>query len=293
MTEHPAWECLAEKSAFCIRDTAEPAVFHDQLWLSNGYCEGGVLVRDLWRSGDGIEWVRVLESTPYDGYSEMVAYGDRLWAVKASVWVSDDGLSWDQVSPETPFGSRGYGELVVNRGEMWQLGSGRDVWHSRDGVQWECALAQAPFGERYGSAVAVFQDRLWLLGGATAQTSESPEKHYPQYTTHRDVWRSEDGVNWERVLERAPWQERMWCVAEVYANRLWLIGGFSNRESRNFAEAWYTEDGVTWEEYQSEPVFSPRHEVTPYVYDGSLWVVAGNSWPLTNDVWRLTLPEAG
>lgn len=69
-------------------------------------------------------------------------------------------------------------------------------------------------------------------------------------------------------------------------------GGFSNRESINFAEAWYTEDGMTWQECTSDPIFSPRHEVTPYVFDGSLWVVAGNSWPLMNDVWRLTLSEA-
>jgi hypothetical protein len=34
--------------------------------------------------------------------------------------------------------------------------------------------------------------------------------------------------------------------------------------------------------------FSPRHEPTVYVYKGSVWVVAGNSWPLMNDVWRLT-----
>ena len=25
------------------------------------------------------------------------------------------------------------------------------------------------------------------------------------------------------------------------------------------------------------------------IFDGSLWVVAGNTWPVVNDVWRLTL----
>jgi hypothetical protein len=34
--------------------------------------------------------------------------------------------------------------------------------------------------------------------------------------------------------------------------------------------------------------FSPRYEVTAYVHENSLWVVAGNSWPLVNDVWKLT-----
>jgi len=68
-----------------------------------------------------------------------------------------------------------------------------------------------------------------------------------------------------------------------------MIGGFDNRNSRNFGDVWFTEDGVTWKEFISKPCFAPRHEPTVYVFDNSLWVVAGNCWPLTNDVWRLTL----
>ena len=220
----------------------------------------------------------------------MAVYGGKIWAVKESVWNSDDGLAWNQVSAETPFGARGYGELVVFKGRMWQLGSGPDVWHTADGVHWECAIAKAPYGPRFGSAVAVYQDELWLMGGASAGESDPPERHYAQYTTHNDVWRSPDGANWARVIEHAPWAERMWTVAEVYAGKLWIIGGFSNRDDVNFAEAWHTQDGVTWQPCVSDPMFSPRHEVSPYVYEGSLWVVAGNAWPLTNDAWKLTLP---
>jgi len=62
-------------------------------------------------------------------------------------------------------------------------------------------------------------------------------------------------------------------VAKVYAGKLWIIGGFSNRRSVNFAEVWFTDDGKNWQEYKSDMMFSPRHEVTPYVFNGSLWVV--------------------
>ena len=289
--DSPGWVQVAQTSAFCARDTAEDVVFQDAMWLSNGYCRGGVLVRDLWRSDDGATWTLVSEDTPYDGYSEMVVYRDRIWAVKASVWNSVDGVRWQPVCAATPFGVRGYGELVVFRNRMWQLGSGRDVWHTEDGVQWECAQADAPYGPRFGSAVAAYTDRLWLLGGAVQQPSDPPEKHYPKYTTRHDVWSSSDGRNWTRVLDHAPWAERMWFVAKVYAGRLWIIGGFSNQRDVNFADVWHTEDGVNWHEYKSAQAFSPRHEVTPYVFDDSLWVVAGNSWPLMNDVWRLTLPQ--
>jgi hypothetical protein len=290
VTKSPSWVRVAEKTAFSPRDTAEDVVFGGKMWISNGYVAGGKLVRDLWSSSDGVTWELVSDNTPYDGYSEMVVYEGRIWAVKGSVWNSSDGVNWKQVSQKTPFGARGYGELVVFRGRMWQLGSGHDVWNTADGVTWECVNANAPFGRRYGTAVTVYDDKLWLLGGATPEASNPPEKHYPKYTTHNDVWCSSDGANWTRALAHAPWAERMWFVAKAYAGKLWILGGFSNRKSVNFAEAWYTADGKSWQEYKSASMFSPRHEVTPYVFQGSLWVVGGNMWPLMNDVWRLSQP---
>jgi hypothetical protein len=52
---------------------------------------------------------------------------------------------------------------------------------------------------------------------------------------------------------------------------------------------WYTVDGAAWQDLSSATRFTPRHEPTCYVFDNSLWVVAGNTWPVRNDVWRLTL----
>jgi len=282
------WQLVTEHATFTPRDTAEDAVFQGKMWISNAYHVGGVLVRDLWNSSDGVNWTKVLDQTPYDGYAEMVVFQDKLWAIKSSVWNSSDGVNWTQVLDQTPFRARGYGECVVFQDKIWQLGSGRNIWNSSDGVTWNCVLPEAPFGSRWASAVAVFAGKLWLCGGCIQTPSEPPEKHYPKFTTYNDVWSSPDGVTWTRVAEHAPWAERMWFVAREYAGRLWIIGGFSNRESKNFAESWYTADGVNWTAAPSDPMWSGRHEPTIYVYNDSLWVVAGNSWPLMNDVWKLT-----
>jgi hypothetical protein len=285
-----SWEQVTEEAAFSPRDTAEDVVFGGKMWISNGYYHGGVLTRDLWHSTDGVTWTRVSEATPYDGYSEMVAYQGKMWAVKGSVWQSDDGLTWTRLLEETPFGARGYGELVVFKDRMWQLGSGNDVWHSSDGVNWTAATTTAPFGGRSASAVVVYKNKLWLMGGRITEANDPPEKGYPEYTTLNDVWCSEDGATWTRVLEHAPWVTRMWFISEVYAGKMWIVGGYSNADAKNLGDVWYSEDGVTWHEFVSDPVFLPRHEPTLYVYDGSLWVVAGNTWPVVNDAWRLTLP---
>jgi hypothetical protein len=283
----PTWTLITNEAAFSPRDTAEGVVFHDRLWLSNGYYHGNVLHRDLWSSADGATWERVSGATPYDGYSEMAVYQDKLWAVKGSVWTSSDGRDWTLVLAETPFGSRGYGELVVHDDKLWQLGSGADVWHSEDGITWTAATTEAPYGVRVASGVVAFKDALWLLGGRTEATNDPPEKQYPQFTTHNDVWRSTDGSAWKRVLAEAPWSSRMWFGAVAFDGKLWVIGGFDNRNGANLGDVWYTEDGVSWTELEAEESFAPRHEMTPYVFQNTLWVMAGNTWPVVNDVWRL------
>ena len=240
-------------------------------------------------STDGVTWSLVNGETPYDGYSEFVVYRNKMWAVKGSVWTSTDGVEWTCVLEKTPFGAQGYGELVVHDDKMWQLGSGADVWHSTDGKTWVCTTSKAPYGARSAAAVAVFRGKLWVMGGKTNVRNAPPEKQYPDFTTHYDVWTSADGKDWERVLEHAPWSPRMWFVSEVYAGKLWIIGGFDNANGRNLGDVWCTEDGVTWHEFKAAASFAPRHEPTCYVHDGGLWVVAGNTWPVVNDVWRLTI----
>ena len=243
------WVQVTKNAAFSPRDTAEDAVFDGKMWISNAYHAGGKLVRDLWCSSDGANWTLVTDKTPYDGYSEMVVHKDRLWTVKGSVWNSTDGRKWTRVLEKTPFGVPGYSELVVHDSKMWQLGSGADVWNTTDGVKWTCVTKQAPYGPRTASAIAAYKDKLWLMGGRITKASEPPEKHYKQFTTFNDVWSSSDGKHWTRVLEQTPWAPRMWFISKVYAERMWIIGGFDNRSSKNFGDVWYTADGKTWHEF--------------------------------------------
>lgn len=290
------WIRVTEHAAFNPRDTGEGTVFAGKMWMSNGWAAKpenkmeGINTRDLWTSTDGATWTRVNDNTPYDVYSEMVVFKGKLWAVSNSVWNSTDGVTWNKVLDKTPFGGRGYGEVVVFKDRMWQLGSGEDVWFTANGINWTRVTDKAPYGDRATTAVAVFRDKLWVMAGRIVKANNPPEKTYKDYTSYNDVWCSADGVVWTRVVDSAPWAPRMWSVATVYADRLWIIGGFDNRNRRNLGDVWSTADGKNWQRFESKTQFAPRHEVTPYVYNGSLWVVAGNTWPVVNDAWRLTLP---
>ncbi len=286
----PAWECMTAHTPFEPRDCAERFILNGQMWLSNGYWSDKVHFRDLWRSSDGRSWTRVLEQAPYDVYARTVVYRDKIWAIHGSVWNSSDGIHWEKVLDKTPSGPGGHLGALAFKDRIWVLGADRNVWSTTDGVDWTQATDNAAFGDRACAAVAVYDDRLWLMGGRTERPNDPPEGTYKQFTTHNDVWSSQDGATWTRVCEHAPWAPRMWPVAIEYAGRLWLIGGFDNVNRRNFGEVWTTRDGRTWERFESVPHFAGRHASTPYVFKGSLWVVAGNTWPIVNDVWRLTLP---
>lgn len=290
--ESPAtdWLRVLQHAPFSARDTAEGVLFRGKLWLSNGYLTGEKLARDLWASADGTNWTLVSTNTPYDGYAEMAVYEGKVWAVKQSVWNSTNGVDWQRVLEKTPFGVRGYGELVVHDGAMWQLGSGADVWNTTNGIAWTCVTSNALYGPRFASATVSFKGKLWVMGGAIEKTNSPPEKVYKQFTTYNDVWSSTDGATWIRAVEQASWAARMWFVPIVHAGRLWIIGGFDNVNRANFDDVWWTEDGEKWQRLETKTKFSPRHEVTAYVHDNTLWVVAGNSWPLMNDVWKLTRP---
>ena len=285
------WQLVVEHAQFGPRDTAEPFIFDGRMWLSNGFWNGNVLYPDLWVAEPGaVNWRCVLEKTPYWPYAEMVVYEGSIYAIKGDVWTSTDGRDWECVLEETPFGVLGYGEVLVHDGKIWQIG-GRGIWNTTDGVNWTQVASGLPYGSRSGSTILSFDGKLWLIAGTTPEASDPPEKHYASVTTHNDVWCSEDGVNWEQVVEHAPFAARTWVVGEVYRDHMFIIGGFDNRNSVNFAEVWYSADGVIWHSLPVPEGFTARHEVTPYVYDDSLWIVAGNTWPLVNDVWRIDIPQ--
>jgi len=282
------WEQVTEEAAFSPRDCARPVVHDGAMWLGNGYYHGGILSPDLWRSTDGVEWTLKCDQTPYDGYSPLVSHDGKLWAISGTYWNSEDGESWTQVEPADEEAC-GHGWPVMFRDEIWTLGN--EVWRTTDAVTWTQVCDSTPWRGRSNFGCAVYDDKLWVLAGAKSGENDPPEKGYPQTTTLNDVWCSEDGVTWVQTSAAAPWAPRMWVPAITYAGYLWIVGGYDNVNSQNLGDIWYTRDGSTWYQYVSEPSPEARHASSLFVYDDSLWVVAGNTWPVVNDVWRLTIPQ--
>ncbi len=249
------WSLVTDAPAFGPRDCAGALTFNGRMWLLGGW-------------------------NPHQDPT-----------TNSEVWSSANGSDW-QLETIAPWEGRHCGGYAVHQGKMWIVGGDNnryhyqnDVWSSADGATWTRVLEHAPWaarGQILGSVV--FQGSMWIIGGGTY----NDPRHY-----YRDVWRSPDGVHWERVGV-APWRAREYHNVAVFDGRIWVLGGYRDG---NLDDVWSSPDGIHWRQALSmEPpanlVTTPwgaRHAGNVFVFDGALWMVAGSildSTPVA-DAWRL------
>ena len=190
------WTCVTDSAPFAPRDGEGLLCFNGLLWLLGG-----------WNPADQ-------EHFPNDCNSE--------------VWSSPDGLDWTLVNPAAPWERRHTAGYAVHRGRMWIVGGDpiqghyqNDVWSSADGECWDLVRDDVPWGPRCLHHTVAFGGRIWVMGGQTMPAFAGATEVF-----YRDVWCSEDGAEWTRVCESAPWAPRgMIGGAAVLGGRMWLLGG--------------------------------------------------------------------
>ncbi len=286
--DRPNWEELVKVGPYKIRDSSGQVTHNGKLFILGGYTPE--LTSDVWSSSDGINWEMIGEIPSKDGINIPLVF-----SFKGKIWVTDnkgkffsspDGKTWDLVSEAIGCGHRYGAGCCVFNDRMWVMGAkgvSNDVWSSSNGIDWRLETEHAPWSPRqvFGNLV-VLGDQMIMVGGGIV--------NYQPFKGYRDVWATKDGKTWSQLTDQAPWAGRIWSEAQVYNNRIWLLGGFRAQPTwQNFNDVWYSADGVNWKLFESADLWSPRHEACTYVHDDALWVVAGNAWPLMNDTWRLKL----
>jgi hypothetical protein len=249
-----SWEQDASSVLWSPRDSSGELVFDGKMWIFGGYTPDRI--NDVWCSANGIDWTQVTDAADWSGRNLMstLVYSDRMWVL--------GGFS----------------------GPYYQLVSRNDVWYSQDGANWTQATASAPWAGRGAMSAAVFKDQMWIMGGFQAE-------NYQGFQHFDDVWCSSDGVNWQCIVEHAPWGERAMHQSVVFNDRLWVIGGgqydtaYPNNIKANYADVWSTADGVNWVKECDAPWAARRFHAS-VVYDDKMWVIAGyGDTGNLNDVW--------
>jgi hypothetical protein len=113
----------------------------------------------------------------------------------------------------------------------------------------------------YGAAS--FAGFIWIVGGHDGKTESAA------------IWRSRDGLAWERVVDAAPFGPRCRVNVFVFEGRLWLIGG-GLLDGAVKGDVWSSADGLSWSK-EADAISDPLPTgFTPIVHDGQIWLLGAN-----------------
>lgn len=204
------------------------------------------------------------------------------------VWSSANGATWSEANGNAPFGGR-YGSQVLSyNGSLWLIGGNKngvfqnDVWSSPDGVNWTNVLANTitpgpnQFTPREDFGAVVFNPgtglAMWVIGGFDG-------------TDRNDVWSSTDGINWTKVVAKAPFAGRWGLSTTAYNNEIWVFGGATSTTADSdptqaYGDAWFSANGNAWTEATSYGGYGLLYftQVVPNSNNNLLWLTAGFLW---------------
>ncbi len=306
--EEPDWT-LESVAPWQPRDSQAEYVFDGKLWVMGGWFRSDEAPpRDFWSSPDGIVWTKVVDEVPmpHTDLPMNAVFAGRMWhlggwhngrlpghSASRQVWSSGDGVEWTRETESAAWSARLAGVALVFKDRLWLLGGTEDyyfgdasslkhdVWSTSDGKEWRLETAEAPWSPRAYHQAVVLNGRIYLFGGGN---------YVPEFHAKNDVWSSADGVDWKLETGSAPWSPRLWFSAEVYRNRIWVLGGWS-KESDNFGDVWHSSDGRKWTKLETKTCWKARHEHSAFVFRDRLWVAGGHARPLSSEVWSIELPE--
>jgi hypothetical protein len=252
----PPWTRLTGKAFWSPRDGAAIHFHNDRLWMFGGSASTETLdLGDGWSTVDGIDWRKEIDRAAWtlSANSMSVAFGGRIWRM---------------------------GGFVKRENRFLPIS---EIWASMDGRNWTLATAKPAWEARGGGALVVHNEKLWLLGGTRHPTNEGDQP------TLNDVWSTENGINWTRVIPNAPWKPRAFHTAVAHDGQLWIMGGghWGNNPSL-YRDVWCSFDGINWEERSSEAAWPGRIWATAASYNGLLWIMGGfigKPGGGANDIW--------
>ena len=256
------WQCITEEAAFAGRDGAGALVFKDRMWLLGG-----------WNPRDKIHFPHICNS---------------------EIWSSSDGASWTLENLQAPWEGRHTAGYAVHDDRMWIVGGDcnqghyqNDVWNTDDGVHWDLVDDDVSWGPRVLHYTVAFAGKIWIIGGQTLPNFAPATEVF-----YNDVWNTEDGATWTRVIENAPWSPRgMIGGSAVFQNRIWILGGGTYDTPQTpdrifYNDVWSSADGIHWEQHVEAAPWAARqyHEVA--VFDDRMWVMEGSTHGNRSDVWH-------
>ena len=156
-------------------------------------------------------------------------------------------------------------------------------------LDWKELDIESPFSDRDSHASVVFDNKMWIMGGLNANGFQRADGSTPYWKVphYSDIWNSSDGINWNLVIEDAPWGKKRSLFAIEFNGKLWMIGGWSPTHGYT-NDMWSSLDGIEWTKVVTEnpPPIIEGHQME--VFKGKLWMAGGVHYDKqkeSNEVW--------
>ena len=244
-------------------------VFRDKLYaLANNINDHGV---EIWVTENGTDFTKIESGGFGDAantWAEGFVFHDRLIvAVSGSasgpqVQVSDDGLSFRQVvsgglGDKHNTGFATVREQPVLDGKLYvgttNPTAGGEIWRTADGLQWE-RVADSGLERSSNTSLnpyLVFDGQLYAIGISAGGLDK---------LKGLEVYRSADGVSWEKVVtdgfgqgkERnvtgslAAFKGRLYLTTNTMDPRILIPGHPTERVAPRGFQLWVSDDGAKW-----------------------------------------------
>lgn len=251
---NPDWRQVAGIRAF--RDEhLGGAVWTGTRFLAAGYSH-------IVESPDGLEWQL---GQAFDAYAmDNFAVGPQGLVATPGPWFSTDGQTWTHAAEtdslrHTKGRSIQVSDAVATDGGWLAVGTDSPndfifngfadhqgvVWHSVNGITWTRDPADPDMYDAEVVGVVRVGDGFVAVGNSAATRRQ-----------HAAVWRSSDGLGWDRVPDSEVFAEtpgfpRLWAFASAVAARgnvVVMVGWTYTQDIGGTGLAWRSTDGgITWE----------------------------------------------
>jgi hypothetical protein len=243
------WERETKNADWGNRLDHAATVFDDKIWIAGGYNSGLVkddtYYEDVWSSEDGIKWNLAIEKAPWHGRRghELITFNDGSGPAMYLI----GGFEVDEES--------GYRQYT------------NDVWKSTNGRDWTLVKERVvpPLDSLYdwyprmehSCVVKNIEgvDYIYLIAGRSMQ-----EDFDGRFSTKyfKDVWRSKDAINWERIdNDDFGIRAEQAAAIDPVSGRIYIQGGThgftfepppnSTHPIEKWEYLWYSDDGKNWE----------------------------------------------
>ena len=126
---------------------------------------------------------------------------------------------------------------------------------------------------------------------------EKKTEFFPQNQNEENSGSSPANLKWEKIVENASWSGRDAFGAEVFKNKIWLLGGVEGGKKKpppayedipHKSDIWFSDNAKNWQMAIDKAPWHDRRAMTLSVFKDKIWLIGG--WEkrfgeTKNDVW--------